>query len=44
LEEEEEEEFKVAVLVFQCLSGNAPTYLVDDCLDQHGNVCCSTVT
>jgi len=24
-------QFKVAVLVFQCLSGNAPTYLADDC-------------
>jgi len=24
-------QFKVAVLVFQCLSGNAPTYLLDDC-------------
>jgi len=41
---EEEEAFKVAVLVFQRLSGNAQTYLVDDCLDRHGNVCCSTVT
>jgi len=23
--------FEVPVLVFQCLSGNAPTYLADDC-------------
>ena len=24
-------QFKIAVLVFQCLSGNTPTYLADDC-------------
>jgi len=23
--------FKIAVLVFQCLTGQAPTYLADDC-------------
>jgi len=42
-----------AVLVFQCLSSNVPTYLADNCqliadmrrlLDRHVDVCCSTVT
>jgi len=47
-------QFKVAVLVFQCLSGNTSTVRrlsahhwhqhAPTPLDRHGDVCCSTVT